>query len=153
PHPTAQPTRPLQLPANPAAAYMALQARPEVARGMTALAMGDRGLGNITMGNTTVPVSAVANLLSTLLTQAAASANASRPTEDDGEDVPAYLRDRPGVDPFNSVERAAALYELFESTPVQDNEAADETAYDEWAYDEADWNEGIALYESAFEDE
>jgi hypothetical protein len=156
---TAQRTRAAQLPANPAAAYLALQARPEVARGMSALALGEPGLRDITVGTTTVPVSAIANLLSTLLTQATASANATRPAEDSGEDVPAYVRDRPGIDPFNSVERAAALYELFESTPVEANEAADESAYDEWAYDESaydaevDWNEGIALYESAFEDE
>jgi hypothetical protein len=114
------------------------------------MGLGAFGQPNIAVGNTGVPPPAIANLLATLLNHAAAASNASRPTEQIGEDVPAYVRGRPGIDPFNTVERAAALYELFEATPV----AGDAGEDDESIYgDPFEWDPGHVLYESAFEDD
>lgn len=102
--------------------------KPETLQALTSMAMGPMGKPNVDVGGTPVPVAAFGNLLKMLAGRTEAeyyeSIAASR------EAVPAYMQDYAGLpkgDPAVAAHRAAALFELLDSTE------ADDEAYDERA--------------------
>lgn len=147
--PPAAPVPPAQpaLPANGASALLGLLSRPEVMQALTALALGNQGTTQVAVGNTQVPTAAVANLVSQLAAQSAASANAA-PRESD-ESIPAYLIGADGeccVDVSCPRQRAAALHELFlESAEDLFDEGEPYESDDE---DYADEGDDESFYES-----
>jgi hypothetical protein len=117
--------------------------RPETLQALASMAMGALGKQNVSVGGTSVPVSAFSNLLGTLAGRAEAEYN-SELAQNAGA-MPGYLLDysgQPKVDPANPAARAEALYELL-------GEAAAEAGEGEAAEGEA--AEAAEAYEAASE--
>jgi hypothetical protein len=115
-------------PALPAASKL-LQTitRPETIQALLAMLMGGLGRSNVQVGSTSVPVTAITNLLGVLAGKAEAEYNAARSAG--GEALPEYMKDYAGeaiADPAVRENRAEVLYELFESTPVEQESEAGE---------------------------
>ena len=95
---------------NPAGVLLGLVQRPEVIQSLMAMALGPAGRKDIPVGNTSVPVSAFANLISALGSKAFAQAEAFA---EPSESLPEYLY-KDGklmADPAERSERAAVLLE------------------------------------------
>jgi hypothetical protein len=97
--------------ANPAGVLLGLFQRPEFLDAMKKLVLGDVGGKDVSVGGTSVPVSAFANLVGTLGSKAFAQAEA---TAEPSEDLPDYLYSRGAltVDPAVPSQRAARLLEM-----------------------------------------
>src|SRR5262249_8447453 len=95
---------------NPAGVLLGLVQRPEVIQALMSMALGSAGRKDIPVGNTAVPVSAFANLLSVLGSKAFGQAEA---LAEPSESLPEYLY-REGTllaDPAERSQRAAVLLE------------------------------------------
>lgn len=108
------PARPAAPAANPAAAAL-LQTllRPEVMQALLSMAAGTRGRQTVRIGQTGVPVAAVANAVDELAQAAALAHHAAVGAR--GEDAPEYLVGPEGellVDPASPEQRAAVVLEL-----------------------------------------
>jgi hypothetical protein len=134
--------------------------RPETLQALASMAMGALGKQNVSVGGTSVPVSAFSNLLGTLAGRAEAEYN-SELAQNAGA-MPGYLVDysgRPKVDPANPVARAEALYELLGEAAAEagESEAAEGEAAEayeaagEWEA-EADALEMLELAEAESEE-
>jgi hypothetical protein len=103
--------------------------KPETIQAVASMAMGAMGKSNVSVGGTSVPISAFANLLGTLVGKAQAEyAEALSSAEGDG--TPQYMKDyagQPVFDPAVPLNRAAALYQLLQNAP-RDSEAEDAEA-------------------------
>jgi hypothetical protein len=111
-------------------------ARPETLQALTSMAMGPLGKSAVSVGGTSVPVSAFGNLFKMLSggmeAEYYAAMAASR------ESIPAYMQDYAGEtkgDPAVAANRAAALYELLDSSEADEAEAADAEAAAEERYE------------------
>jgi hypothetical protein len=133
--------------------------RPEVLQAIASMAMGSAGRSNVSVGNTSVPVSAFTNLLGVLAGRAEAEYAASMARSP--QSLPDYLIDYAGeakADPAVEENRAGALYELLareaerdvaESESESESESEGEAAM-EWSESEADAAELVELeYELA----
>jgi hypothetical protein len=125
--------------------------KPETLQALTSMAMGPLGKPNVDVGGTSVPVAAFGNLLKMLAGRTEAeyyeSIAASR------EAVPAYMQDYAGLpkgDPAVAAHRAAALFELLDSTEA-DDEADDERSEEAEAEAETFESEMVEL-EEAYEE-
>jgi hypothetical protein len=128
--------------------------RPEVVQALTALAMGAMGNPSTQVGNTEVPVAAVANLIGSLAHQASEEYRIA--TQGAGPELPDYLADdwgQPRCDPSSPDQRAAVLYELMltsEAAVEADEGEAEEGEADDgwpehgWPEDDEAWEEDDA---------
>jgi hypothetical protein len=108
--------------------------KPETVQALTSMAMGAMGKPNVSVGGTSVPVSAFGNLLSTLLGKAQ-SEYAESIANAEGDGTPGYMKDYSGqavADPAVPLNRAVALYQLLQTAGRQSEQDAAE------ADDEAD---------------
>jgi hypothetical protein len=110
-------------------------ARPETLQALTSMAMGPLGKSAVAVGGTSVPVGAFGNLLKMLTGGMEAeyyqSMAASR------ESVPAYMQDYAGEtkgDPAVAAHRAAALYELLDSSEAEESAEADAESAEHESY-------------------
>ena len=128
---TGQPAAPGGLGGGGSAASQLLSTitKPETLQAVASMAMGAMGKSNVSVGGTSVPVSAFANLLGTLVGKAQAE-YAESLSSAEGDGTPAYMQDyagQPVSDPAVPLNRAAALYQLLQNAP-RDNEAEDSEA-------------------------
>jgi hypothetical protein len=103
--------------------------KPETMQAVASMAMGAMGKSNVSVGGTSVPVSAFANLLGTLVGKAQAEYAESLASAE-GDGTPGYMRDyagQPTSDPAVPLNRAVALYQLLQNAP-RDDEAEDSEA-------------------------
>ena len=116
------------------------------------------GAQNVQVGSTAVPANAFPTLLRTLVNQAASEYNAA--TAEAREALPEYLRDyagEPVTDVAVAEKRAGALYELLQSTEVEQerSEAGEPAPYHRYesemeaAESEYDAMELAELYETS----
>lgn len=103
--------------------------KPETIQAVASMAMGAMGKSDVSVGGTSVPVGAFANLLGSLIGKTQAEyAEALASAEGDG--TPAYMKDFAGQavsDPAVPLNRAVALYQLLQSAP-RDSEAEESEA-------------------------
>lgn len=134
---------------SPAAAQLLqMIARPEVLQALMGMVMGGAARPNVAIGNTPIPLGAIANALGALANQAAAEYNA---VAAGGEAVPRYLLDERGeflCDPAVPEQRAAVLVQRLNETALQEywrgdededaDDAAEEGPEEDDRYDEMD---------------
>lgn len=112
---------------SPAAAnLLQTMTRPEVLQAIAAMAMGASGKSNVSVGATSVPVSAFSNLLGVLAGRAEAEYSESMANRS----VPEYMMDYAGEakgDPAIEEHRAGALFELLEQVPRGESESESES--------------------------
>lgn len=103
--------------------------KPETIQAVASMAMGAMGKSNVSVGGTSVPVSAFANLLGNLIGKTQAEyAEAIASAEGDG--TPGYMKDfagQPVSDPAVPLNRAIALFQLLQNAP-RDSEAEESEA-------------------------
>jgi hypothetical protein len=129
-------------PTNPGGVLLGLVQRPEVMQSLMSMALGSAGRKDIPVGNTNVPVSAFANLISTLGAKAFGQAEA---LAEPSESLPEYLykEGKLQADPADPSERAAVLLQRLGEVAVAAPRAVTRTGYgeaDEY-YDELDATE------------
>lgn len=150
PAPTMQPT------SGAAAQLASLLQRPEIIQALAALMMRSAGAREVYVENKSVPVSAVANMLSVYANRAATEFRESSPGAEDS--VPEYLFGDQGellCDPVSPDGRASALAELFNRAEVNDmirdatyyDRAEDEFAPVDFYEDELDGYSGDFYFE------
>jgi hypothetical protein len=103
--------------------------KPETIQAVASMAMGAMGKSNVSVGGTSVPISAFANLLGTLVGKAQAEYAEARSSAE-GDGTPPYMKDyagQPVSDPAVPLNRAVALYQLLQNAP-RDSEGEDDEA-------------------------
>ena len=102
---------------NPAGVLLGLLQRPELTQSLMSMALGSAGRQDVAVGDTSVPASAFANLLSVLGSKAFGQAEA---WAEPSEDLPDYLYTNGTlvVDPAAPTQRAARLLEMLGEVAV-----------------------------------
>jgi hypothetical protein len=126
-------------PTNPAGVLLGLVQRPEVIQSLMSMALGSSGRKDVPVGNSSVPVSAFANLLGVLGSKAFGQAEASA---EPSESLPDYLYKDGDLqaDPADRSARAAVLLERLGEVAIATPRPAPRFAFseaDEY-YDELD---------------